>query len=114
MRIKCNIKTSYYDNAYYHKKHYSEIIVQFRHYKNNVYDGEVKEWWCNNGQLIVHCYYKNDNLHGKYQEWYNNGQLRLYYFFKNNKLDGECVEYNEDGTINEHAIYKNDKKVKEI
>lgn len=61
------------------------IKEEYREYYeiDGKYDGEYKSWW-NNGQLAVHCYYKNG------------------------KLDGECRHWDDDGMALEHYYYKND------
>ena len=37
-------------------------------------DGEYKEWY-SNGDLWIHCHYRNGEKHGEYKEWSPNGEI---------------------------------------
>lgn len=52
------------------------------------YHGEYKEWY-ENGNLSIHCFYKNGQRHGEYKSWYLNGKLEIHFFCKNGERHGE-------------------------
>ena len=67
-------------------------------------EGEYKEWH-ENGQLSMHCFFKNGIKEGKYKEWYENGQLYEHEFYKN----GEEIEMpnNIKKDLTEYTIHIN-------
>ena len=48
-------------------------------------EGEYKQWW-KNGQLWIHCFYKDGERHGEYKEWYDNGTLAVHRLYKNGEV----------------------------
>jgi len=74
-------------------------------------DGEYKVWR-SNGQLYIHCFYKNDKLDGESKHWHDNGQLFELRYFKNGRLDGELKRWDKNGQLLERPYRKNDVGVK--
>lgn len=63
------------------------------------FNGEYKERFFN-GNLYVHCFFKNNKLYGEYKDWYNDGTLALHcYYNKYGMRHGECICWRVDGTI---------------
>ena len=105
--------------------------------QDNAYDGEYKEWYPN-GILNLHCYYKDDELHGKFQnfdeygepfqecyyvhgkkqgqakEFHQDGTIFRLENYLDDKLDGEYQEWDINGTLVYHCIYKNGEIIQEI
>jgi antitoxin component YwqK of YwqJK toxin-antitoxin module len=73
-------------------------------------EGEYKQWY-NNGQLVIHCFYKNNELEGEYKIWYENGQLFKHCFYRDSKLEGEYKEWDNNGKLIEHSYYENGVKI---
>jgi hypothetical protein len=69
-------------------------------------EGEYKEYY-ENGNLKIHCFYKDDKLEGEYREYFENKNLHLHCFYKDNKLEGEYKEYFENKNLHLHLFYKN-------
>jgi antitoxin component YwqK of YwqJK toxin-antitoxin module len=46
--------------------------------------GEYMEWY-DNGQLALHCFFRNGEYHGEYSEWFDDGRLAMRLFYKNGK-----------------------------
>jgi len=68
-------------------------------------EGEYKRWWYDNGQLKIHCFYKNDKLNGEYKEWYSSGKLNTHCFYKNNKLDGDYKGWWQNGRLEKQCFF---------
>jgi len=103
--------TTFYDreNTILHRRFY----IDEEHKKQ----GEYKEWYMN-GQLNLHCSFKDGLLDGEYKKLYSNGKLSNHYFYKNGKLYGEYESWYENGPLRIHSFYKDNnditKHVKEL
>jgi len=75
--------------------------------------GEYKQWH-NNGQLWIHCFYKDGEREGEYKRWWDNGKLQIQCFFKDGKENGEYKEWYESGQSKYHCLYKKGKIVRII
>ena len=86
----------------------------FDYYKddNGLYQGEYKSY--HNGKLLVHKYYKDDQLHGIFKSYHNNGKLYNICNFINGKEHGEDKFYNKDGSYDESRYYNNGKNITEF
>lgn len=67
-------------------------------------------WYFPNGQKQQECEYKNNILHGLFQEWYENGQPKSRQSLYEGLLDGPIKTWKQDGTIQLEAQYSKDKK----
>ena len=63
-----------------------------------LWDGEYKKWW-DNGQLEVHCWFKDGYLDGEYKEWWSNGQLAIHCWYNHNIRDGEWKFWHPNGQL---------------
>lgn len=61
-------------------------------YKNDLMDGEYKQWHINR-KLIEKSYYKKGELNGERKTWFPDESLRSICFYKEGVKDGEYVEY---------------------
>jgi antitoxin component YwqK of YwqJK toxin-antitoxin module len=68
--------------------------------------GEYK-WWYSNGQLATHCYYADGKRHGEYKEWYSNGQTWVHCFFVDGNRHGESKSWHPNGKLGIHCFYQN-------
>jgi antitoxin component YwqK of YwqJK toxin-antitoxin module len=48
-----------------------------------------------------------DKTQGEYKEWYSDGQLFMHCFYKNGKREGECKLWRSNGQLFMHCFYKN-------
>ncbi|HNQ20216.1 MAG TPA: toxin-antitoxin system YwqK family antitoxin [Bacteroidales bacterium] len=94
------------NNGEYKERHSNGQLHIHCFYKDGRNNGEYKEWH-SNGQLNIHCFYKDGRRDGEYKEWYKNGQERIHCFYKNGEYDGEYKEWYENGQLNIHCFYKN-------
>ena len=67
-------------------------------------------WFFPDGQKQEECQYKNNQLHGLYQEWYENGQNKTRQNFNEGLLDGPMKTWRKDGTLNLDAQYSKGEK----
>lgn len=74
-------------------------------FSGKVGHGEYKRWH-NNGQLYIHCFYKNNKIHGEYTEWCDNGQMYKHLFYKKDKRCGEYKRWLRNGELVHHCLYK--------
>ena len=89
----------------------TEIKTDTLHYfvdENNLKQGEYKIYY-NNGQLYIHAFYPNDNIHGEFKSYYENGQLWVHAFYQNGKRHGEYKSYYRSGKLHINASFKNGK-----
>jgi len=49
--------------------------------------GEFK-WYYANGQLWLHCWYKDDEYHGEYKSYHKDGSLWEHTYFEDGKEKG--------------------------
>ena len=70
-----------------------------------LWDGEYKKWW-DNGQLEVHCWFKDGYLDGEYKSWYKNGQLESHRWYKDGWHNGEYKSWYKNGQLESHGWYK--------
>ena len=93
------------------------------HIKNKHYDyyeddnglrqGEYKSYY-NNGKLSVHCYFKDDKLHGIYKRYHDNGNLKNICNMVNDVIHGEDKYYNEDGSYDRSFYFNHGKDITEF
>ena len=57
------------------------------------------------GGKQMECHYRNNLLHGPYEEWYDSGQKKVSQYFNEDKLDGPFSSWREDGTSRLQAHY---------
>lgn len=62
-------------------------------------------WFTSDGQKQQECNYKNNQLHGLYQEWFENGQNKTRQNFNEGLLDGPVKSWRKDGTLQLDAQY---------
>jgi TonB family protein len=67
-------------------------------------------WYFSSGQKQQECTYKNNYLHGLFQEWYENGQLKSRQFFYEDILDGPVKTWDGKGKIQMDAQYSKGEK----
>lgn len=67
-------------------------------------------WYFQNGQKQQECEYKNNILHGLFQEWYENGQSKSRQSLYEGLFDGPMKTWKEDGTIQLEAQYSKGEK----
>ena len=90
-----------------------EIKTLYEHYYENdkgQKHGEYKNYDAN-GQLVIHCHYKNGQKHGEYKQYYSNGQLSYHCHFNNDQRYGEYKWYYVNGQLSVHAYDVNDIEV---
>ena len=82
-----------------------------------VYQGEgldevlvAKYGFYDNGLKAFIANYKNNLLHGEYNEWHFNGQKAAKGFYKENLAENNFKTWYENGNLNEEIIYQNGKK----
>ena len=57
------------------------------------------------GSRQMECHYRENLLHGPYDEWYDSGQKKVSRHFSKDKLDGQFSSWREDGTYRLQAHY---------
>lgn len=67
-------------------------------------------WYFPNGRKQQECEYKNNILHGVFQEWYENGQPKLRQSRYEGLFDGPVKTWKQDGTIELEAQYSKGEK----
>ncbi len=67
-------------------------------------------WYFPGGQKQQECEYKNNILHGLFQEWYENGQQKSRQSFNESLPDGPMKTWNQDGTLKLEAQYSKGEK----
>ena len=72
--------------------------------------GEYKSYY-SNGQIYIHCFYKDGQRDGEYKRYYSNGQIYIRCFYKDGKADGKYIHYYSNGQIYAHCFYKDGKKM---
>ena len=75
---------------------------------NNVKNGEYKSWF-DDGQLSIHCNYKEGKLKGEYKRWFSNCQLQNHCYYKEGKLEEEYKRWWSNGQLQNHCYYKEGK-----
>ena len=76
-------------------------------------EGEYKAWW-ENGQLLNHCFYKNNKKVGEYKVWHSNGQLYKHCFhIDDDTYRGKYKKWDNSGKLKEYKIYNKDGSLKE-
>jgi len=123
-----------YNTTYYKNGNIYEIYTT----KNNLLDGEYKQYYLNNtyksnpegikmrafykdgviqerivyykyGNVHYHEFYKNGKLHGNVKEYHKlNDQLYVDLTFVDGKKQGECKIYEEDGSLHKICYYVDD------
>ena len=83
-------------------------------YKDGLKHGEYKCYY-KNCQLWIHCNYKDDKKHGEYKEYYHNGKLNIHCYYKDGERHGEYREYKsynaDDGQLKEFQYFQNGEDV---
>lgn len=64
-------------------------------------------WFYPDGQKQQECQYKNNQMHGLFQEWFENGQNKTRQNFTNDLPDGPMKSWREDGTPHLDVQYSN-------
>ena len=79
------------------------------------FTGEFKAWFFN-GQLSTYLQIKHGKKDGEKKEFTSKGQLVLHCFYQNDLLEGKYTYWNiREGFNDKHeTIYKNGRKVEEI
>ena len=67
-------------------------LLPLEHFHFHKKEGELRLYW-NNGNLYVHCSYKNYMYHGKYLQYRTDGSLYIDCNYEFGKLKGQCVTY---------------------
>lgn len=67
-------------------------------------------WYYPDGQKQQECNYRNNQLHGLYQEWFDNGQNKIRQNFFENLPDGPAKEWRKDGTLQLEVQYSKGEK----
>ena len=91
-------------------KHIKNKTKDYYKDDNGLKQGEYKSYY-NNGKLDIHCYYKDDKLHGIYKSYYTNGKLRNICNFINGKEHGEDKFYNRDGSYDRSFYFNHGKEI---
>lgn len=78
-------------------------------YRNGKKEGENKRWY-ENGQLWVHSFHSNGKFQGKLKAWHMNGKLKLEISYENDEINGERKHYHRNGKLWEYDFYRNGKK----
>ena len=81
-------------------KHIKTSNEEYYEDSEGLKQGEFKRHY-HNGELNIHCYFKNDELHGLYKKHYINGQVCNICNYINGEISGEDVSYYCDGTHDE-------------
>ncbi|AYV77474.1 MAG: hypothetical protein Dasosvirus3_33 [Dasosvirus sp.] len=92
--------THYHRNGNLHYKY---------NYKNNIIDGENKEWY-ENGLPSRESYYINDKEESFVREWFRSGPIFCEYFCVGGNIDGLRKIWFLHGRLQELSMYKNGKK----
>lgn len=90
---------------FYYKGTNGRSIMAEVHYKNDVVDGEVKEYYPS-GRLQSKIHYKNGVLNGSKMTFYESGIGKYEEYYKDGKKYGKSFEYYENGTTRENAYFK--------
>jgi TonB family protein len=67
-------------------------------------------WYYPDGQKQEECQYKNNMLHGLYQEWYKDGQSKIRQSFNEGFPDGPMKTWRQDGTLQLDVQYSKGEK----
>jgi len=67
-------------------------------------------WYYPGGQKQQECVYRNNLLHGSFQEWFEDGQLKTKQSFSEGINDGPLKTWNEDGTLQLDVQYSKGEK----
>jgi TonB family protein len=70
----------------------------------------VFTWYFPDGQKQEECQYKNNMLHGLYQEWYKDGQIKIRQSFNVGLPDGPMKTWRQDGTLQLDVQYSKGEK----
>ena len=73
--------------------HYKSNLCEFT-VVNDKQDGEFKSWW-EDGQLAVHCTFKDGLLNGEYEYWWSNSQM----YVQSSYINGKYYHYDESGKL---------------
>lgn len=66
-------------------------------------------------QSTRRTYSNNYNLlDGEYKEWYKSGQIRIHSYYKDGQLHGECKIWDESGELEDHNFYNRGRLVEKI
>lgn len=96
-----------------YKLHGKKCVEQLLHYKNDLLEGEGKEWFTN-GKLHVVYYYKEGKQNGTSIEYWPSGILRYRANYQDDKLHGTAFEYNREGKLIDENTYENGEAEKGI
>ena len=67
-------------------------------------------WYYPDGQKQQECEYKNNTLHGLFQEWYEDGQIKTRQSFYEGLPDGPMKTWREDGILQLDVQYSKGEK----
>jgi len=83
---------------------------QLARQKIHLNDGlEEVKCWDENGQVLLHEFYRNGTLEGECKTWHRNGQMAERTTYKNGLKDGECESWYEDGRLSARLFFQDDK-----
>ena len=87
----------------------TEIKTECEHYFEDaarLSQGECKQWH-DNGQLSVHCFYVDSQVHGECKRWHASGQMRMHCFYVDGESQGECKQWHDSGELWHHSFCEN-------
>ena len=82
-----------------------QMTGSFRSIRPDNREGQFT-WYYPDGQKQQECEYKNNILHGLFQEWYKNGQPKSRQNLYEGVPDGPMKKWKEDGVIQLEAQYR--------
>lgn len=86
------------------------FIKSATYFKNNIPQGEWKEYAMTGKVNLEGNYNKDGIVHGPYSTYYDNGNLYLKTTFKNGEMDGQATSHHINGQIKYEGKYTNGKK----
>lgn len=89
----------------YKKWHIDGHLIRHCWYKHNELDGKYISMHYFSGKLKKLCYFREGRYHGSYKRWFENGQIWKICEYKMGQLDGEYLEWHENGTVARHCFF---------
>lgn len=86
----------------------SGTLVDDAIFKDGKRNGVTKQYYSDNGNLLIEAHYINGLLDGKIKEYYKNKKLQREVVYTHGKRNGIAKEYYEDGQKMLEMYYEND------
>lgn len=114
MRGELNKEFSHVKNGKWKEFNKRAVLIAEGHYVNNRKHGLWREYYDNNGSLMIEEVYNHGIQHGRFASYHPNGQLLSEGKFHNGMREGYFKVYDESGNNIRNILFINNNEIEDV